>query len=152
MTIDTTASDETVPFDSRHIDLENRGDVHGCSDALEALLDRLDLGPLPALDAVDSQSLESLPTAIVWDGGLVVHGGVDPTRPLLAHAADDVPTMRSPNGDVNFDRSASVASRRNETFRPAVRSIPASFSDDSVDRYCVRTEALAPVWIAQYYN
>ncbi|WP_254764882.1 metallophosphoesterase family protein [Natrinema marinum] len=152
MTIDTPASDDPVPLDHRQLSLESRGDVyvvgdvHGCPDALEALLDRLDLGgndlvvfvgdlvrkgpdskavldrvrrssrlisvrgnnerkliegeaSLPALDAVDLQYLESLPTAIAWDGGLVVHGGVDPSRPLSAHADDEVLTMRSPNGD-----------------------------------------------------
>lgn len=38
---------------------------------------------LPALDAVDLQYLESLPAAISWDDGLVVHGGVDPDRPAV---------------------------------------------------------------------
>ncbi|SEP71025.1 metallophosphoesterase family protein [Natrinema salaciae] len=152
MTTATHALDDAVSFDYRHLDLESKddvyvvGDVHGCLDALEALLERLDLGPndlavfvgdlvrkgpeskavldrvrrspqllsvrgnneqkilegsasLSALDSTDHQYLESLPTAISWDGGLVVHGGVDPTRPLSAHSADDVSTMRSPNGD-----------------------------------------------------
>ncbi|MFC6768593.1 metallophosphoesterase family protein [Natrinema soli] len=152
MTTGTSAFGDTVSFDHRHIDLENRddvyvvGDVHGCLDALEALLETLDLsgtdlavfvgdlvrkGPeseavldrirrsprllsvrgnnerkllegeasLPALDAADSRYLQSLPTAISWDGGLVVHGGIDPNRPLAAHSAEDVLTMRSPDGD-----------------------------------------------------
>ena len=152
MTIDNTASDGSVPLDHRQIDVENRddiyviGDVHGCLESLEALLDRLDLGgndlavfvgdlvrkgpdskavldrvrrsprllsvrgnnerkvtdgeaSLPALDGGDVRYLESLPTAISWEGGLVVHGGVDPSRPLSAHADDDVLTMRSPAGD-----------------------------------------------------
>ncbi|TYT62710.1 metallophosphoesterase family protein [Natrialba swarupiae] len=43
--------------------------------------------------------VESLPLAISWDGGLVVHGGVDPNRELTAHSSRDVLTMRSPNGD-----------------------------------------------------
>jgi serine/threonine protein phosphatase 1 len=51
------------------------------------------------LDDVDYQYVASLPTAISWDGGLVVHGGVDPGRPLAAHSGDDVLTMRSPGGD-----------------------------------------------------
>ncbi|MGQ3414328.1 metallophosphoesterase family protein [Natrinema sp. LN54] len=152
MTTANSAFDDTVSFDHRHIDLENRddvyvvGDVHGCLDELEALLGTLDLGAndlavfvgdlvrkgpeskavldrvrrsprlvsvrgnnerkllegdasLPALDAVDYQYIESLPTAISWDGGLVVHGGVDPSRPLSGHSGDDVLTMRSPDGD-----------------------------------------------------
>ncbi|ELY67085.1 metallophosphoesterase [Natrinema versiforme] len=152
MTTANSAFDDTVSFDHRHIDLENRddvyviGDVHGCLDALEELLETLDLGAndlavfvgdlvrkgpeskavldrvrrsprlisvrgnnerkllegdasLPALDAVDHQYIESLPTAISWDGGLVVHGGVDPSRPLSGHSGDDVLTMRSPDGD-----------------------------------------------------
>ncbi|QCS42062.1 metallophosphoesterase family protein [Natrinema versiforme] len=152
MTTANSAFDDTVSFDHRHIDLENRddvyvvGDVHGCLDELEALLGTLDLGAndlavfvgdlvrkgpeskavldrvrrsprlisvrgnnerkllegdasLSALDAVDYQYIESLPTAISWDGGLVVHGGVDPSRPLSAHSGDDVLTMRSPDGD-----------------------------------------------------
>ncbi|WP_226479812.1 metallophosphoesterase family protein [Natrinema amylolyticum] len=152
MTTANSAFDDSVSFDHRHIDLENRddvyvvGDVHGCLDSLEALLDTLELGAndlavfvgdlvrkgpeskavldrvrrsprlvsvrgnnerkllegeasLPALDAVDYQYLESLPAAISWDGGLVVHGGVDPSRALSSHSGDDVLTMRSPDGD-----------------------------------------------------
>ncbi|AFO56705.1 metallophosphoesterase [Natrinema sp. J7-2] len=152
VTTANTPSDDAVSFDHRHIDLENRdevyviGDVHGCLDALEALLGTLELGAndlavfvgdlvrkgpeskavldrvrrsprllsvrgnnerkllegeasLSALDAVDYQYLESLPTAISWDGGLVVHGGLDPSRPLSGHSDDDVLTMRSPAGD-----------------------------------------------------
>nr|WP_277410198.1 metallophosphoesterase [Natrinema longum] len=54
---------------------------------------------LPDLDVVDYQYLESLPAAISWDGGLVVHGGLDPSRPLSAHSDEDVLTLRSPDGD-----------------------------------------------------
>ncbi|QLK26872.1 metallophosphoesterase [Natrinema zhouii] len=152
MTTGTSAFDDTVSFDHRHIVLEDRddvyviGDVHGCLDALEALLETLELGgndlavfvgdlvrkgpeskavldriresprllsvrgnnerkllegeaSLPGLDAADSRYLQSLPTAISWDGGVVVHGGVDPSRPLSTHSAGDVLTMRSPDGD-----------------------------------------------------
>ncbi|WP_222918325.1 metallophosphoesterase family protein [Natrinema sp. SYSU A 869] len=152
MTTANSAFDDSVSFDHRHIDLENRddvyviGDVHGCLDSLEALLGSLELGAndlavfvgdlvrkgpeskavldrvrrsprlvsvrgnnerkllegeasLPALDAVDYQYLESLPAAISWDGGIVVHGGVDPSRPLSAHSDDDVLTMRALDGD-----------------------------------------------------
>ncbi|OAQ54495.1 metallophosphoesterase [Natrinema mahii] len=152
MTTATTPSDDAVSFDHRHLDLENHddvyvvGDVHGCPDALDALLVRLDLGgndlavfvgdlvrkgpdskavidrvrrsprllsvrgnnerkliegsaSLSALGPIDYQYVESLPTAISWDGGLVVHGGVDPTRSLATQTRDDVLTMRSPEGD-----------------------------------------------------
>ena len=152
MTTGNFAIDDAVSFDHRHIDLEKRddvyviGDVHGCLDALEDLLETLDLadndlavfvgdlvrkGPeskavldrvrqsprllsvkgnneqklidgeksLSSLDLADQQYLKSLPTAISWDGGLVVHGGVDPNRPLSAHATDDLLTMRAPDGD-----------------------------------------------------
>ncbi|RKD93668.1 metallophosphoesterase family protein [Halopiger aswanensis] len=54
---------------------------------------------LPALDSADREYLESLPTAISWADNLVVHGGVDPSRPLLEHSNGDLLTMRSPNGD-----------------------------------------------------
>ncbi|WP_435553053.1 metallophosphoesterase family protein [Natrinema sp. CGMCC1.2065] len=152
MTTATTPSDDAVSFDHRHLDLENHGDVyvigdvHGCPDALDALLERLDLGgndlavfvgdlvrkgpdskavldrvrrsprllsvrgnnerkliegaaSLSALGPADYQYVESLPTAISWDGGLVVHGGVDPARSLSAQSREDVLTMRSPEGD-----------------------------------------------------
>ncbi|ELZ18647.1 metallophosphoesterase family protein [Natrinema limicola] len=152
MTTGNFALDDAVSFDHRHIDLEKRddvyviGDVHGCLDALEELLETLDLadndlavfvgdlvrkGPeskavldrvrrsprllsvrgnneqklidgeksLSSLDLADQQYLESLPTAISWDGGLVVHGGIDPNRPLSEHATEDLLTMRAPDGD-----------------------------------------------------
>ncbi|WP_121743413.1 metallophosphoesterase family protein [Natronorubrum halophilum] len=141
-----------MPFDRRHIDLEEYGDlyvvgdVHGCLEALEALLSKLELddddlvifvgdllrkGPasgavldrvrrspqlvsvrgnneqklldgtasLETLDSDDLEYLETLPTAISWDGGLVVHGGVDPNRPLSSHSSDSLLTMRAPDGD-----------------------------------------------------
>ncbi|QSX00583.1 metallophosphoesterase family protein [Haloterrigena alkaliphila] len=54
---------------------------------------------LPGLESADYRFIESLPTAISWDDHLVVHGGVDPARPLSAHSGDEVLTMRSPDGD-----------------------------------------------------
>jgi len=117
------------------------GDVHGCLDRLEALLDRLDLaaddllvfvgdlvrkGPdsRAVLELVrDSPNMLSvrgnneqkfldgsksnpeidplvgdireLPAAIALDGDLVVHGGVDPRRPLAEHSVADLLTTRS---------------------------------------------------------
>ncbi|QFU82507.1 metallophosphoesterase family protein [Natronorubrum aibiense] len=54
---------------------------------------------LESLDDRAHAYLESLPTAIAWEGGLVVHGGVDPNRPLAAHSDADVISMRAPDGD-----------------------------------------------------
>ncbi|MFP8952203.1 metallophosphoesterase family protein [Natrialbaceae archaeon A-arb3/5] len=54
---------------------------------------------LPSLDEADHEYIESLPVAISWDGGLVVHGGVDPSRGLASHSNEDVLTMRAPDGD-----------------------------------------------------
>jgi len=46
----------------------------------------------------DRAYFESLPVVISFDDALVVHGGVDPTRPLEAHTEEELLTMRSPNG------------------------------------------------------
>ncbi|WP_394348219.1 metallophosphoesterase family protein [Salinadaptatus halalkaliphilus] len=54
---------------------------------------------LPALDEADYEYMASLPVAISWDGGLVVHGGVDPERALSEQTGADLLTMRAPNGD-----------------------------------------------------
>lgn len=54
---------------------------------------------LESLDERAHEYLESLPTAISWDGGLVVHGGVEPGRSLSAHSNEEVLTMRAPGGD-----------------------------------------------------
>ncbi|WP_049923689.1 metallophosphoesterase [Halopiger djelfimassiliensis] len=152
MTTGNPTSGGAVSFDHLTLDIGSLddvyvvGDVHGCLEALEALLEALDLGAndlavfvgdlvrkgpeskavldrvrrssrlvsvrgnnerklldgeasLSSLGLVDHRYLESLPTAISWDGGLVVHGGVDPSRPLSAHSREDVLTMRSPDGD-----------------------------------------------------
>ena len=48
----------------------------------------------PELDPV-REYIESLPVALSWDGGLVVHGGVDPTRSLASHDAEDLLETRS---------------------------------------------------------
>jgi len=47
----------------------------------------------------DRAFFESLPVAISFADALVVHGGVDPERPLDEHSMDDLLTMRAPNGD-----------------------------------------------------
>lgn len=53
----------------------------------------------PALDPPDRRFLETLPDVIRWDGGLVVHGGLDPDRELGAHSREELVTMRAPTGD-----------------------------------------------------
>jgi serine/threonine protein phosphatase 1 len=47
----------------------------------------------------DRAYLESLPVVISFDDALVVHGGIDPERPLGEHTIDDILTMRAPHGD-----------------------------------------------------
>lgn len=47
----------------------------------------------------DRAYFESLPVAISFGDALVVHGGVDPERPLESHTVDELLTMRSPHGD-----------------------------------------------------
>ncbi|MBP2251434.1 serine/threonine protein phosphatase 1 [Halarchaeum solikamskense] len=47
----------------------------------------------------DHDYFASLPVAISFDDALVVHGGVDPERPLAAHTLEELLTMRAPRGD-----------------------------------------------------
>ncbi len=47
----------------------------------------------------DRAYLESLPIVITFDDVLVVHGGIDPRRPLETHTLAELLTMRSPHGD-----------------------------------------------------
>lgn len=47
----------------------------------------------------DREYFEALPVAISFDDVLVVHGGIDPERPLEDHTAEELLTMRSPHGD-----------------------------------------------------
>ncbi len=47
----------------------------------------------------DREYFESLPVAISFDDVLVVHGGIDPQRPLIDHTVEELLTMRSPHGD-----------------------------------------------------
>ncbi|RJT03151.1 metallophosphoesterase [Halococcus sp. IIIV-5B] len=59
---------------------------------------------LPALTDADRAYLESLPTVISWAGNAVVHGGVDPDRPLADHDAEDLRNMRNPRTGGDYDR------------------------------------------------
>ncbi|WP_439027389.1 metallophosphoesterase family protein [Haloarchaeobius sp. DT45] len=127
------------------------GDVHGCFDALQRLLQRIDpsaddlvvfvgdlvrKGPnsrgvvqlvrespnmlsvrgnneekllrgekeLDELSAVDMEYIASMPVALSFDEALVVHGGIDPRKPLADHSVDDVQNMRSLAPDGSYDR------------------------------------------------
>jgi serine/threonine protein phosphatase 1 len=127
------------------------GDVHGCRDALDRLVARIDpddrtllvfvgdlvrKGPdshavvefvrsspnavsvqgnnerkvidgeksVPGLTADDRAYLESLPVVITWDDELVVHGGVDPRKPLADHTERDLLEMRSFTPDNDYER------------------------------------------------
>lgn len=141
-------------FDGRHrrIDPDAHdevyivGDVHGCRDALERLLDRIDptdetllvfvgdlvrKGPdsagvlslvrsrenaisvlgnnerklldgeasLPGLTAADRSAIAEFPLAVSWEEGLVVHGGIDPRRPIAEQSPEALLTSRSPTGN-----------------------------------------------------
>ena len=50
------------------------------------------------LRAGDREFFASLPVAVSFDDAMVVHGGVDPTRELSEHSAEDLLTMRAPLG------------------------------------------------------
>lgn len=46
------------------------------------------------LSDADRQFIESLPVAISWEHTLVVHGGIDPQKPLIDHTIEDLLTKR----------------------------------------------------------
>jgi serine/threonine protein phosphatase 1 len=50
---------------------------------------------LPSLSGEDISYLESLPVAIGWEDSLVVHGGIDPRKPITEHTQAELMTMRS---------------------------------------------------------
>jgi serine/threonine protein phosphatase 1 len=54
---------------------------------------------LPELSALDMEYIRSMPVAISWVDGLVVHGGIDPRKPLADHDVDDVQNTRSLTDD-----------------------------------------------------
>jgi serine/threonine protein phosphatase 1 len=48
----------------------------------------------------DEERLAALPVAVTLDDALVVHGGVDPRKPIAEHTTDELVTMRSiPRGN-----------------------------------------------------
>ncbi len=50
------------------------------------------------------ESVREFPAAISWEDALVVHGGVDPRKPLSEHSVDDLETTRSMDPDGSYDR------------------------------------------------
>ncbi len=50
---------------------------------------------LPSFSSEDISFLESLPMAIGWEDSLVVHGGVNPRKPIAEHSRAELLTMRS---------------------------------------------------------
>ncbi len=50
------------------------------------------------------ESVREFPAAISWEDTLVVHGGVDPRKPLSDHSIDDLETTRSMDPDGSYDR------------------------------------------------
>lgn len=58
---------------------------------------------LPSLTDGDMEWLRSLPVAIGWDRGLIVHGGIDPRQSLGDHTVDDLQNTRSLDPDGGYD-------------------------------------------------
>ncbi|MFB6122308.1 MAG: metallophosphoesterase [Haloferacaceae archaeon] len=81
-------SKAVVEFVRRH---ENVLSIRGNNE--DKLID--DRATLDSLSAADLAYLESLPVVVSWDDVLVVHGGIDPRRPLREQTADDLLTCRS---------------------------------------------------------
>ena len=46
----------------------------------------------------DREFFASLPIVVSFDDAIVVHGGIDPERPLSDHSAEELLTMRAPHG------------------------------------------------------
>ncbi|WP_435185068.1 metallophosphoesterase family protein [Halobellus sp. EA9] len=58
---------------------------------------------LDGLDDADRRYLKSLPVAISWDDAFVVHGGVDPTRPLASQDIESLLNCRSIPAENGYD-------------------------------------------------
>ncbi|XVH32136.1 metallophosphoesterase family protein [Haloferacaceae archaeon DSL9] len=59
---------------------------------------------LPELADEDLEWIADRPVAISWADALVVHGGVDPRKPLSEHDVDDLQTTRSLAPEGSYDR------------------------------------------------
>lgn len=59
---------------------------------------------IPSLTDEDLAYLRQLPVAISFEDCLVVHGGINPEKPLYEHAPDDLLTMRSLTPENGYDR------------------------------------------------
>ncbi|WP_423745195.1 metallophosphoesterase family protein (plasmid) [Haladaptatus sp. SPP-AMP-3] len=53
----------------------------------------------PDLTEADLRWLFSLPVVITWENALVVHGGIDPRKPLGEHTVDDLQNVESLGDD-----------------------------------------------------
>jgi len=67
---------------------------------------------LPSLSSDDVSFLESLPLAISWGDSLVVHGGVDPRKPIAEHARAELLTLRSLAPEGGYERPYWFETRR----------------------------------------
>jgi serine/threonine protein phosphatase 1 len=59
---------------------------------------------LSGLNEADREWLRSLPVAIGFEDNLVVHGGVDPRKPLADHTVTDLQNVRSLSPDGGYER------------------------------------------------
>ena len=67
---------------------------------------------LPSLTTEDVSFLGSLPVTIGWEGSLVVHGGVNPSKPVAEHSRSELLTMRSLVPGGGYDRPYWFETRR----------------------------------------
>ncbi|MXR53061.1 serine/threonine protein phosphatase [Halovenus sp. WSH3] len=69
---------------------ENAVSVRGNNEA-KIIHERIDTDPFAGIE----DAVASFPLVVTVGDAMVVHGGVDPTRPLRAHSPDDLLEMRS---------------------------------------------------------
>lgn len=58
---------------------------------------------IPTFGPEELTYVAELPVAISWDENVVVHGGVDPKKPLVQHTADELLTMRATASGSGYD-------------------------------------------------